>query len=123
MPVSEHPITDHLWQLGFDLKRELNRYPEPIVQRDAIHGDTILYCSFKVTAYPERGEARRLFGRKGPAASMVSSNLPLEEFGAEKDRGETQLRDIYTEKCAEVLLDMLRAADPTVSQPKQKALA
>jgi hypothetical protein len=112
MPTAtKYPLTDHLWQLGFRLSSQADRLPAPLVV-----DDEALYTNFKVTVYPERGEARRLFGRKGPAAAEVKSNLPLEVFLAEQEQRSTELKDTYTEKCAAILLDMLAAAEPTLSK-------
>lgn len=115
MAGSENPITDHLWQLGFDIKSQVHRLPAPIVTE----GEAF-YTSFEVTIYPERGEARRHFSRKGPARAEVKSNLVFEAFLAEQEARGTELKDIYTEKCAVILLDMLTAEVPTLSQPKTK---
>jgi hypothetical protein len=114
----QHPITDHLWQLGFNLESKAERMPAPIVAEDEA-----FYTTFAVTAYPERGEARRLFAAKGPAEAEVKSNLVLEVFLSEQEQGIARLKDLYTEKCAAVLLDMLKAAAPTLTMPRTEAPA
>ncbi len=106
------PITDHLWQLGFNLSFRVERLPVP--WSDGEH--TFVSKCFLV-ASPERGEARRLFGRKGQMASEVVSNVPLEVFGQEKDEGRTQLKDRYTEKCAKTIFDALKAEVSTLPKP------
>ena len=114
MPITtpQYPMTDHLWQLGFRLESKVHRLHAPIVV-----GDEAMHTTFELAAFPERGEARRHFGRKaGPAKSEVKSNLMLEYFQAEKEQGSTELKDTYTEKCAVVLFDMLRAEVPGLSE-------
>jgi len=113
MSLKQYPLTDHLWQLGFSVEPKVHRLPAPIVV-----DDEAFYSNFELTVYPERGEARRLFGLKGPARAEVKCNLPFEAFLAEQDQGITDLKDLYTEKCAEILLSMLKADAPTLSEAK-----
>ena len=108
----QHPYTDHLKCLGFDLKLKADRLPEPIPSDE---GDFV--TNFEVTALPERGEARRLFAGKGAAKSEVKSNVNLESFIYERERGIHRLKDLYTEKCAQSLFGMLADAAPTISRP------
>lgn len=110
---SKAPITDHLWQLGFTLKSKAERMPVPIPTEK---GD-LLVTTFEVIANPERGEARRLFAAKGPARAEVKSNVPIEKLLHDQERGDTALRDLYTEQCAAVLLEMLVADSPQISRP------
>jgi hypothetical protein len=114
---SKTPITDHLWALGFTIKAKADRLPIEISDSE---GNTFK-TSFEITAYPERGEARRLFAAKGPAKSEVKSNLPIEHFLTEQEQGTTTLKDLYTEKCAKGLFEMLQGQAPTISKPKAAA--
>jgi hypothetical protein len=107
------PITDHLWLLGFTLKSKVERLAVEIADGD---GNTFK-TTFEITAYPERGEARKLFAAKGPAKAEVKSNLPLEMFALEQDRKRTRLKHLYTEQCAAMLFEMLRAQVPTIRHP------
>jgi hypothetical protein len=107
------PITDHLWSLGFTIKATADRLPIEIA---AGEGQTFK-TNFEITAYPERGEARRLFAAKGPCGAEVKSNIPLEVFQAEQEAGRTDLKDRYTEQCAKHLFEMLNAEAPTISKP------
>lgn len=79
MPATrvQHPITDHLWQIGFTLKSKAERMPLSIPTEN---GE--LVTTFQVEALAERGVARR-----------------------------------HTEKCAAILLDMLKAEEPSLSLP------
>jgi hypothetical protein len=106
------PYTDHLWQIGFTLKAKADRLPVAIPTDEGM-----LVTNFELLALPERGEARRLFAGKGSAKSEVKSNLPLERLQAERDRGDSSLKDLYTEKCAVNLFEMLLAAAPQVRRP------
>lgn len=106
------PMADHLWQIGFTLKAKADRLPVGIPTEDGL-----LITNFELLALPERGEARRLFAGKGPAKSEVKSNVPIEQLQAERERGDSTLQDLYTEKCAANLFEMLRAASPQVRQP------
>lgn len=108
------PCTDHLWSLGFTIKAKADRLPIEICDGE---GNTFK-TSFEITAYPERGEARRLFAAKGPAKSEVKSNLPLEHFLAEQEQGTADLKDLYTEQCARHLFEMLKGQAPTISKPR-----
>lgn len=92
--------TERLLAMGFRLSFKVERLDIPIASED---GDAFVTRA-ELTAYPERGKARRQFSRKGPARAEVRANVPLEFFAAEKDRGDRRLRDIYSEKCAEVML-------------------
>ena len=106
------PYTDHLKLLGFDLKLKADRL-DVVIPSD--EGDFV--TNFEMTAYPERGEARRLFAGKGAAKAEVKSNVDLEAFIYEREHGATTLKDIYTEKCCRGLMDMLTMAAPTISKP------
>jgi hypothetical protein len=106
------PYTDHLWQIGFTLKAQADRLPVAISTDEGM-----LVTNFELLALPERGEARRLFAAKGPARSEVKSNVPLERLQAERERGDSTLKDLYTEKCAVNLFDMLAAAAPQIRRP------
>lgn len=110
--AAQHPYTTHLKAIGFDLKLKAARLPEPIPS-----GEGNFVTSFELTAYPERGEARRLFAGKGAAKSEVKSNVDLEAFIYEREHGSTTLKDLYTEKCCQVLMDMLAVAAPQISKP------
>jgi hypothetical protein len=111
------PITDSLWSLGFTIKAKADRLPVEISDGQ---GNTFK-TNFEITAYPERGEARRLFAAKGPAKSEVKSNLPFEHFLAEQEQGTTDLKDLYTEQCARHLFEMLQGEAPTLSKPRAAA--
>jgi hypothetical protein len=100
---STTPLTDHLWQMGFNVESKAERLAVPL---DDGNGNLFL-TSFEIRAYPERGEARRHFAGAGPAFAEVRSNLPLEQFQHELDRKQTALKDLYTERCAKVMLEML----------------
>lgn len=114
------PMTDHLWAIGFTIKPKADRLPVEIADGE---GNTFK-TNFEITAYPERGEARRLFAAKGPCKAEVKSNLPLEHFLADElprrvdshQDGPT-LRAIYTEQCAKHLFEMLNGAAPTITKP------
>ena len=84
------PITDHLWSIGFTIKPKVDRLPVEIADGN---GNTFK-TNFEITAYPERGEARRLFAARGPAKSEVKSNIPLEYFQIEQEQGTTDLKDL-----------------------------
>jgi hypothetical protein len=107
------PITDHLWAIGFTIQAKADRLPVEIADGE---GNTFK-TNFEITAYPERGEARRLFAAKGPAKSEVKSNLPLEHFLSEQEQGTTMLKDLYTEQCARHLFEMLQGQAATISKP------
>jgi hypothetical protein len=107
------PITDHLWAIGFTIKPKADRLPIEIAAGD---GQTFK-TNFEITAYPERGEARRLFAAKGPCKAEVKSNIPFEMFLAEQEQGKTDLKDLYTEQCAKHLFEMLKGEAPTISKP------
>ena len=111
------PTTDHLWAIGFTIKAKADRLPVEIADGA---GNT-LKTNFEITAYPERGEARRLFAAKGPCKAEVKSNLPLEYFQIEQKQGTTDLKDLYAEQCAEHLFEMLKAEAPTISNPSMLA--
>jgi hypothetical protein len=111
---SRTPITDHLWSTGFTIKSKADRLPVEIA---GIGEGQTLKTNFEITAYPERGEARRLFSAKGPCKAEVKSNVPLEIFQGEQEAGRTDLKDRYTEQCAKVLFEMLKAEAPTISKP------
>jgi hypothetical protein len=111
------PITDHLWAIGFTIKPKADRLPVEIADGA---GNTFK-TNFEITAYPERGEARRLFAAKGPCKAEVKSNLPLEHFQIEQEQGTTDLKDLYTEQCAKHLFEMLKGVAPTISGPAPSA--
>jgi hypothetical protein len=110
------PYTDHLWLLGFTIKSRADRLPLPITTEQ---GE--LVTNFVVTALPERGEARRLFGRKGPACSEAKSNIPLEKLLHDQEHGDTRLKELYVERCCFTLFEMLSAAAPHISKPPATA--
>jgi hypothetical protein len=110
----QHPITDHLWQLGFTIKAKADRMLVPLPMPD---GSTLV-THFEIEALPERGEARRLFSRKGASRAEIKTNVPLEALLAEHEHGDSGLQDIYIEKCAAILLEMLTATEPTLRQPR-----
>lgn len=110
---SATPITDYLWSIGFTIKAKVDRLDLEIPDGQ---GGT-LKTNFEITAYPERGEARRLFSRKGPAKAKVKSNLPFEQFAYEQEHRITTLKDLYTESAAVVLFEMLKEQAPTISEP------
>lgn len=97
------PLTDHLWAMGFNVESKAERLAIPL---DDGNGN-LFVTSFEIRAYPERGEARRHFAGAGPAFAEVKSNVPLEQFQAELDNKQTGLKDLYTERCAKALLEML----------------
>jgi hypothetical protein len=109
---SRTPLTDHLWKIGFTLKAKADRLPIAIPTDEGA-----LVTNFELLALPERGEARRLFAAKGAVKSEVKSNVPLERLQAERDRGDSTLKDLYTEKCAVNLFDLLAAAAPQIRRP------
>jgi hypothetical protein len=115
MPATKtlSPYTDHLWQVGFTLKAKADRLPIEI-QTD----EGSLVTNFELLALPERGEARRLFAAKGPAKSEVKTNIPIERLQSEHERGDSTLKDLYTEKCAVNLFEMLAAAAPQIRRPR-----
>jgi hypothetical protein len=117
MPAAgiQYPITDHLWQLGFNLKTLAS--PLPIVIGDE-EGNQF-FTQFELMAYPERGEARRHFSRKGPCRAEVKSNYAVDYFRLK----DSMLTAIYTEKCAAILLEMLTREVPTLSQPRDGVAA
>lgn len=117
--ASQTPITDHLWQIGFRLEFTVKPLLPPMVLQDAEHGSTVYNSQTKLTAYPERGEARRLFAGKGPAAAEAYSNFALEAFENE-DIG-PGLKQSYTESNARTLLAMLEEEAPTLSKPRAVA--
>lgn len=100
--------TERLLAMGFRLSFKVERLDVPIADED---GSTFVTRA-ELTAYPERGKARRKYAAKGPARAEVRANVTLELFAAEKERGDRRLRDIYSEKCAEVMLDFV---DPKVA--------
>lgn len=108
------PLTDHLWQIGFRLSFQVHRLTIPL---DDGMGN-VFNSRCELTAYPERGEARRLFANNGPARAEVHSNLKLELFQYEREQGKTDLKERYTEACARLLFDLLRQQAPHVSKPK-----
>jgi hypothetical protein len=110
---SSTPYTDHVKLLGFDLKLKADRLDVVIPNDEG--GDFV--TNFELTAYPERGEARRLFAGKGAAKAEVVSNVDLKAFIYEREHGGTTLRDLYTEKCCRALMDMLALAAPQISKP------
>ncbi len=112
------PITDHLRAIGFTMKAKADRLA---VELPAISEGGTLKTNFEITAYPERGEARRLFTAKGPCKAEVKSNIPLGKFEREQQLGRTDLKDLYTEQCAKHLFEMLRGEAPTLSSPKVMA--
>jgi hypothetical protein len=107
------PITDHLWAIGFTIKPKADRLPVEIADGN---GNTFK-TNFEITAYPERGEARRLFAAKGACKSEVKSNVSFEMFLAEQEDGRSDLKDVYTEQCAKHLFEMLKGEAPTISKP------
>lgn len=107
------PYTDHLKSIGFDLKLKADRLDVVIWNDDGPDFVT----NFELTAFPERGEARRLFAGKGAAKAEVKSNVDLEAFIYEREHGSTTLKDLYTEKCCRVLMDMLAMVAPQISKP------
>jgi hypothetical protein len=107
------PITDHLWAIGFTIKPKADRLPVEIADGN---GNTFK-TNFEITAYPERGEARRLFAAKGPCRAEVKSNIPLGKFEREQQLGRTDLKDLYIEQCAKHLFEMLKGEAPTISKP------
>jgi hypothetical protein len=110
--ASLYPTTDHLWQLGFTLSFEVERLAVPFTQ-----GDHTFVTQCRLTVTPDRGEARRHFGRKGQMRGEVVSNVPLELFGKEKDEGRTDLKDRYTERCAKSVFEALQAEVPALPKP------
>jgi hypothetical protein len=106
---------DRLYGLGFRPDFSVERLSVPLVAS----GETY-FVKAKLTVYPERGEARRFFGRVGPAVAEVHGNVPFEAFEAEKRHGNTDLRDVYREKCASQLVSMLEANEPLLA-PKAAA--
>lgn len=102
-PRSATPLTDHLWSMGFNVEAKADRLAIPL---DDGNGN-LFVTSFEIRAYPERGEARRHFAGAGPVFAEVKSNVPLEQFQAELDNRGTGLKDLYTERCAKAMLEML----------------
>lgn len=104
-------MTDHLWQIGFNLLFKVERLALPIVAE----GQTFpTQC--KLEAFPERGEARRHFAGAGPAVGSVYCNLDPAFFDV--DHLKTKMvKDGYRERCAMALFDLLIARTPTLRKP------
>jgi hypothetical protein len=109
---STTPLTDHLWSMGFNVESKAERLALPL---DDGNGN-LFVTSFEIRAYPERGEARRHFAGAGPVFAEVKSNVPLEQFIREQRNGNTDFKDLYTERCAKAMLEML-VEHANVSRP------
>lgn len=109
------PNTAKLLELGFDLGFTIEREDPPIG-----NGPDHFISRAKLLATPARGEALRRFSTNGQASGETLSNLDVEAFAYELSQGGRALRDLYTEKCARQVLNLV-GEQPAAAIPDEAA--